>query len=227
MTVEAKKCTQKKMPKGSISLLFAGDLILAKCDEPEYRGLFRRYEAIFENLANMEKSDRLLKYRFLNALMLTSYAKKETNREEKRKLFDLKNKVFLSIATDRELRRKVQFHYLVSKNFRVIEYCPSCVEANTKNNLDRHSWKYCKQCKVDRNFYNIVAMTHKFSEGSICIFLSNDQATHLGPIKFKVKGRLGDMKEEAMLGNYHYNVKNLDAIKFESVIKMFEKVTSK
>ena len=87
--------TFKKLPRGSVKLQFAGDLILAKCDQVELAGLFRRFESLFEALANLEKKQRILCYKLLNALMLTSYAKKASSTEEKRSLFE--NSFFLVV----------------------------------------------------------------------------------------------------------------------------------
>ena len=106
----------------------AGDLLFARCGDPELSKLFKRYEAIFETFANLEKSERVLKYKFLIALIITSYAKKTKDPEEKKRLFDMKNELYLNIANDRESRRKCVFRYLSSKNFRVLKFCDDCVK---------------------------------------------------------------------------------------------------
>ena len=67
----------KLMPNGSITLQFAGELILVHCLQSEFHGLFKRYQSIFEAFANMNREERLLNYKFLNGLMLTSHAKKQ------------------------------------------------------------------------------------------------------------------------------------------------------
>ena len=226
MAEESNKSILKRMPRGSVGLMFAGDLILAKCDNPKHRGLFRRFEAIFETLANTEKDERLLRYKLLNALMLTSYAKKAESSEERRRLFDLKNNLFMSIAQDPQLRSKVQYKYLVSKNFRILKYCDACLESNKSLGDDKRLWKHCRDCSVDRNFFNVVAMSHRFPQGSACIFISHDEAKKLPALRLKLKGRLGEVKEEARFEKFQYNVKNLDSISLDSVLKMYDKLAT-
>lgn len=212
------------MPVGSVTLQFAGELILPKCEDKELSGLFRRYQVLFEHFANMDKEERVLNYRILCGLVLTSHAKKIKSAEQKKTLFDLKNELYVSIANHMKLRRKVAFRYLVSKNFCVVEYCKSCTERQTKENVPRHEWKYCKNCKIDRSFYNVLSMYHKFTKGYSCIFLSNDQMPKIKGIKVKQKGKLDGALEEARFDKYQYNVRNLDAISLESTLKMFKKV---
>jgi len=208
----------KRLPRESLKLQFAGELVLVRNSHRELSGLFRRYEALFEAFANMEKAERIINYRFLNALMLTSHAKKSETVDERKKLFDLKNQLFLSMANDRELRRKLAFKYLVSKHFRVTEFCETCTERNTAEGIKRHQWKFCKNCKIDRNFYNVVSMHHKFNDGSATLFLSNDLMGELKGLQITRKGKLEEVTEEAMFQRYHYNVRNLDAIELKSVL---------
>lgn len=227
MSSEMETKTFKKLPRGSVKLQFAGDLILAKCEQVELAGLFRRFESLFEALANVEKKQRILCYKLLNALMLTSYAKKAESVEEKRSLFEKKNELFLSIARKPEYKKFVKFKYLVSKNFRVTKYCDECTKKNQEGDMQKHQWKHCKDCDLDRNFYNIVSMAHTFEDGYARVFLSNDQISKLPFGKPKMKGKLAEAKEEAQYGKYQYNSKNLDAIDFDSVMKMYDKFKDK
>jgi hypothetical protein len=165
----------------------------------------------------MERPERLINYLFINALMLTSHAKKTTDIEQKKKIFDLKNAVYLKLANDRETRKKLAFRYLVSKNFRVVEFCPGCEKRNTEAGLERHSWKFCKACKLDRNFYNVLSMHHKFKDGSATLFLSNDLIDQVKGLQIKKRGKIDEVKEEALFQRYHYNVRNLDAFDIKSV----------
>ena len=122
------------------------------------------------------------------------------------------------MANDRELRRKLAFKYLVSKHFRVAEFCKECTERNTADGTKRHLWKFCKNCKIDRNFYNVVSMHHKFNDGSATLFLSNDLMSELKGLQITRKGKLEEVTEEALFQRYHYNVRNLDAIELKSVL---------
>jgi hypothetical protein len=230
--VEAKKNAEasakgpKRVPQGLLKLQFAGELVLVRNPDRDLSGLFRRYEALFEAFANMERPERLVNYKFLNALMLTSHAKKATSVEEKKRLFELKNALYLNLANDRETRKKLAFRYLVSKNFRVTEFCADCVKRNTEADIKRHNWKFCKQCKIDRNFYNVLSMHHKFKDGSSTLFLSNDLIEQVRGLQIKKKGKLEDTKEEALFQRYHYNVRNLDAFELKSVLDWHKRLTA-
>lgn len=214
----------KRFPPNSIKIQRAGDLVLARCTDRSLSGLFRRYEALFEACANMPVKDRLLLYRFVTGLILTSHAKKMIEPEEKKRLFDLKNQMFLRIANDMEARRKVNFRYLVSKNFRVTKFCDECMKRNKEQDLARHSWKFCQKCEVDRNFYNVLSMHHKFDEGSATLFLSNDLISQVERANLKKKGKLEETKEEALFQRYHYNVRNLDAFELSTTLDLHKRL---
>ncbi len=213
-----------RIPKGSLKLQFAGELVLVRCPDRDLSGIFRRYAALLEAFANLEKSERILNYKFLNALTLTSHAKKAEKPHEKKKLFDLKNEIYLSIANSMESRRKVAFRYLTAKKFRVTKFCEDCCKRNTDEGLKRHAWKFCKECEIDNDFYNVLSMHHKFDNGFATLFLSNDLIPKLKNINLNNKGKLEDTKEEAVFQHYHYNVKNLDVFDLETVLEWTDKL---
>jgi hypothetical protein len=208
----------KRIPPGSLKLQFAGELVLVRNPDRDLSGLFRRYEALLEAFANMEKIERLINYKFLAGLVLTSHAKKAATVEEKKQLFDMKNALYLKMANTPDTRRKLAFKYCVSKNFRVTEFCADCTKRNEEAGIKRHNWKFCKNCKVDRNFYNVLSMHHKFNDGSATLFLSNDLIEQVKGLQIKKKGKLEDTKEEALFQRYHYNVRNVDAFDLKSVM---------
>ncbi len=221
-TSEQKK--PKRLASGSLKLQFAGDLILVKNAQKSLSGLFKRYAALFETMANMPKEQRGLVYKIMTGLMLTSHAKKTADAEARRGLFDMKNNLFLAIANDRSLRRQVEFKYLVSKNFRVISYCDTCQKTNTELGLERHKWKYCKQCDVDHNFYNLLSMEIRFPHGFARMFMSNDQISKLEHFKLPRRVPATLLKEEAMIDKFHYNTRNLDAIDLNAVVALHRKL---
>lgn len=217
----------KRLASGSLKLQFAGDLILVKNPQKTLSGLFKRYAALFEALANLPKEQRGLAYKIMTGLMLTSHAKKSLTSDDKRRLFEMKNQLFLSIANDRAVRRQVEFKYLVSKNFRVSHYCETCQKTNAELGLDRHKWKYCKACDVDHNFYNLLSMEARFPQGFARIFISNDQIPKIEHFKMPKKIKADLLKEEAMIDQFHYNTRNLDAIDLESITKLHDKLLVK
>ena len=217
----------KRLPPSSVRLQIAGDMALVRCPDRSLVGLFRRYEALFEAYANMNREERLLNYKMICALILTSHAKKTTDVPIRKTMFDLKNDLYLDIANDRDSRRKVAFRYLVSRNFRVIKFCDSCTKKNTEAELKRHQWKFCERCEVDRSFYNVLSMHHKFAEGSATLFLSHDLVDKIRGFKVKHKGKLEGIKEEANYQRYIYNVRNLDAINLDDTLKWYAKLLGK
>ena len=224
LNTEEAAVKKKKIPAGSIPLMLAGDLILARNTNREFSQVFRRYEALLETFANMDRDERIMNYKFLVALMLTSHAKKVQSQEERKALFDLKNQLFLSIANNKALRRKIAFRYLVSKNFRVLEFCANCTSRNTAEGLDRHKWKFCKTCQVDRKFYNVLSMKHKFDKGNVALFLSNDLVPQVDGLTVTPKGELDNETEEGRYDKFHYNVKNLDIFTLDSIKKAYAKL---
>jgi hypothetical protein len=216
----------KKLATGSVKLQFAGDLVLVKNTQRPMSGLFKRYAELFEALANMEKDQRNLIYRYMLALILTSHARKATKPEEKKKLFDLKNDLYINMANERSLRRIFEFKYLISKNFRVIKYCSPCETNNKTEDLPRHRWKYCKACQVDHDFYNLLSMEVRFSQGYARLFLSNDQIEKLKGFRIQRKAKAGTVDEEAKFDRYLYNSRNLDAIDLDSALKLLHKLES-
>lgn len=202
----------------------AGELLLARSPDRNLAQLFRRYESLLECFANMDREERIINYKFLVGLILTSHAKKTQDIPKRKEIFDLKNALYFNLANNRNFRRKLAFKYLVSKNFRVLKFCNKCEEANSGTDLPRHQWKFCKDCDVDRKFFNVMSMHHKFDSGSSTLFLSNDLVHQIENLRLPKKGKLDDFKEEARYQKYHYNVKNLDIFELESVIKAQEKL---
>lgn len=193
---------------------------MARCTNREYSQVFRRYEALLESFANMEREERLINYKFLIALILTSHAKKQQNLVDRKMLFDLKNDLFLSLANNKPNRRKLAFRYMVSKNFRVVEFCANCIKKNTDEGIEQHKWKFCRECTVDRKFYNVLQMSHHFENGTMALYLSNDLVHKVDGLKVTQKGKLENAKEEGRFEKFHYNVKNLDIFSLESVKKV-------
>ena len=223
MQAESKK-NNKRIPVGAIDLQLAGDLVLPRLTTMDHQSLFRRYEALFECFANMDRDQRRLNYMLLTALILTSYAKKSSQEQDKKTLFEKKNEIYLKIANDPALKRKVAFKYLLSKNFRVLNFCVNCTTKNNEENLAKHKWKFCDKCNIDRSFFNVLSMHHKFDDGFCTLFLSNDLMPKINGLRTKGKGKLVDFNEEARFNKYIYNIRNLDVFALESVLELHYKL---
>lgn len=215
---------KRKLEPGSIKLQMVGDLMMARPASSDDAALFRKYEALLEKLANFDKEERLLDYKLLVALMITGHAKKTQDIAERKNLFDLKNQIYFDIANNLNTRKRVAFWYLTSKNFRVTDFCKKCEESNTKQNLSRHLWKFCKDCRLDRKFYNVLSMHHKFPDGGITIFLSNDLITKVKNLRVTHKSRLEDQEEGCKYSKYIYNAKSLSVFDLESVLAAYKKL---
>lgn len=213
------KIPRKKIPTGSIHIQVAGDLILARCSDRSLNAQFKRYETLFEKFANMEREERIINYCFLVGLILTSHAKRTQDKQIRRDLFDRKNEIFLKIANSRAFRKKISFMYLNSKNYLVLEYCPNCKSTNETNSIPKHKWSSCRDCKVDRKFYNVLAIHHKFLNGSATMFLSNDLIDKVTGLKPPQIGDIESFKEEAKYQKYHYNTQTLSVFSLESTLK--------
>ena len=207
----------KKIIPGSVPLLAAGELLFARSPDREMSQLFKRYEALLETFANMDKEERIINYKFLVGLMLTSHAKKCHDLPKRKALFELKNELFLNVANNKAYRKKIAFKYLKSKNFRLVSSCDRCQKENEKNQVPLHKRKFCKKCEVDRTFFNILSMHHKFKSGSATLFLSQDQIHKVENLRKTPSGKLEKAKEQAQFEKYLYNVKNLDIFDLETV----------
>lgn len=223
-TANKKKAKKTKIASNTVDMLSAGDLLMARCPGREYAASFRKYESLLENFANMDREERLINYKFFIGLVLTSHAKKTANKEDRRKLFDLKNALYFNLANNKLYRKKMNFRYLTSKNFRVTSYCPECDELNQKENHPRHRWKFCEKCKIDKNFYNILALYHKFDQGSVTLFLSNDLIHKVENIRLTKRGKLEEAEEETRFQKYRYNVRELSIFKLDCIIKIQKKL---
>jgi hypothetical protein len=219
-----RKISRKKIPTNSIHLQVAGDLLFARCSDRTLNAQFKRYETLLEKFANMEREERMINYCFLVGLILTSHAKRTQDKQVRRDLFDRKNELFLKLANARSFRKKLSFLYLDSKNFLVLEYCPACKALNENTTLPKHKWHSCKECKIDRKFYNVLAIHHKFLNGSATMFLSNDLIHKVVGLKPPQVGDIDHYKEEAKYQKYHYNTQTLSVFSLESTLKAHAKL---
>ena len=216
----------KKIAPGSVRLQFAGDMVLAKRPDPSVSGLFQRFEHLFEFLANLNRTERIIVYKMLNALMLTSHARKAPVTALKQQLFELKNEVFLDLANSMSLRRYFKFSYLTSKQRLILEHCAACVAKNTEAGVEKFKWKSCRNCKSDPNFFNVLSMEHEFKDGIFRLFISHEHMEKVRDLKIVKKEKLAGIKEEGVFKKYHYNTQTLDAFDLDSVLRFHTKLLS-
>ena len=208
----------KRIPPSGLRLQFAGELLIVKNSDERCAGFFKKFQALFEKLANTPKPDRIIEYKFLIALVLTSHARKVTDVAKKKELFDIKNSLFLNIANNPASRKKAAFLYLKSPKPRVISFCDKCTTANTTAELPRFLWKFCNSCKLDKDFFNVVSMQHRFKAGAATIFLSQDQVQRLATFNISKSANRDKFDEVLTLLRYKFGVKDLDSISLTDTI---------
>jgi hypothetical protein len=67
-------------------------------------------------------------------------------------------------------------------------------------------------------------METRFPQGFARMFISNDQIAKLEYFKLPRRVNVDTLKEEAIIDQFHYNTRNLDAIELESVITVHSKL---
>lgn len=200
----------------SIRMDIFGDLL--KFTKKSQQALsFRKFDQLALFLAQKPREERLLVYKIFCGLSLTAHARRTQENADRKKIFDLKNKLFLSIANDPSLRRMINLRLGVSKRFKVIEYCSSCLEKNKSENTPQREWKFCQKCKIDRNYYNIISLHHRFDEGSGALFLGQEHLENIHFNKTLKKIPLAQIEEELSFSKYKFNPKTLISIDLESL----------
>lgn len=185
---------------------------------------FRKFDQLAVSLAKKSRDERLLIYKIFCGLSLTAHARRTPDVAERKTLFDLKNKLFVSIANDPNSRRMINLRIGVSKRFKVIEYCNECREKNTQENLPAREWKFCQKCKIDRNFYNIISLYHRFEEGSGALFLGFDLMKQLYGYTMIRKVPLTQIAEELSFSKYKFSPKSLISIEIGSLKSCVQKL---
>lgn len=214
----------KKLPPGSVKFELLGDLLrLAKVNSRENLPI-RKYEDLAEALVEKPKDDRFLLYKFMCGLALTAHARRTPQEEPRKVLFDIKNEIFLSIVNNFANRKVLNFRLCVSPRFKVVKYCTACENANREAGLEHRDWKFCKKCEVDRSYFNVLSVFHRFPEGSAALFLGQDMLDKVFPIRELKKAPIGKFKEEVVYKNFHFSPKNLHVARLDSVIEVSEKL---
>lgn len=206
-----------------IRLRVLGDVVLAKI--PKADAPTKRYEFLFEHLANTERSQRLFLYRFLVGQMLTGHARRTHGDSQKRRsLFAMKNEIMLGLASQPEHRARLNFKYLTSQRVRVVANCDACSQKRLAEGIPKFKVVFCDQCQIDRTYYNVVSLQHRFHRGNASLFLSQDLIPKLGDVQVKLRGKLEESSEETVIERYHYNSRNLACIALEDVLTLHSRL---
>jgi hypothetical protein len=214
--------TLKPVP-ASIKINLFGDLLKFSKSSPATTS-FRKFDHLAVTLAQKTREERLLIYKIFCGLSLTAHARRTPNAAERKKIFELKNKLFISIANDPVSRKMTNLRVGVSKRFKVIEYCSECKDKNTAAQIPPREWKFCQKCKIDRNYYNIVSLYHRFDEGSGSLFLGQELLEQIYAFRMIKKAPLSQMAEELSFSKYKYSPKTLISVELGSLMSCSEKL---
>ncbi|MFZ9520223.1 MAG: hypothetical protein ACO3A4_07085 [Silvanigrellaceae bacterium] len=214
--------TIKPVP-ASIKLDLFGDLLKFSKKSPSATS-FRKFDQLALHLAQMNREERILVYKIFCGLGLTAHARRTTETAERKKIFDIKNKLFFSIANDPNIRRMVNLRLGVSRRFKVTAYCAECTERNKAESLPAREWKFCQKCTIDRNYYNIVSLFHRFEQGAGALFLGQDLLPQLHAHHLIKRVPLTQISEELSFAKYKFSPKSLISIDFESLKSCSQKL---
>ncbi len=230
-SVKAQKSSELSKKRGnalkpipaSIKMNLFGDLLKFSKSSPDTLS-FRKFDHLAVTLAQKPREERLLIYKIFCGLSLTAHARRTPDATERKKIFDLKNKLFISIANDPISRKMTNLRVGVSRRFKVIEYCRECKEKNSAAQTPQREWKFCQKCKIDRNYYNIVSLYHRFEEGAGSLFLGQELLEQIFAFKMIKKAPLNQMSEELSFTKYKYSPKTLISVEINSLKSCAEKL---
>lgn len=210
-----------------LNIMVAGDLVLVKNQDPVMQKRSLKYQELFELYANMGKAERLVTYTMTSALMLTGLARRTADADTRKAIFDKKNLLLVNLLEQHELRRLCGMKYLKSRNFKVTKYCENCEKANLEAALPRFKWKFCKQCSVDRSYYNVVSVHHRFPDGFLTVYLGQQALGMVKGLKIKAVDQLEKFEEEGRFKRYLYEPKSFSVFKEEGIEKLFNMLKTK
>jgi hypothetical protein len=206
---------RKLKPEAILANVF-GDLIKFSKKSPLIMAPFRKYDALAVHFAGQTREERLLVFGFMFGLSLTAHARRTKNQDQRKKMFDLKNQLFIALANKGEFRRVINFRILQNKRFKVTKYCSECSAKNTESKVPSRQWKYCSNCTVDRNFYDVLSMYHKFDEGGASLFLGNELLHEVRALRNVKRMPFGLVEEQVTFKKYTYSPKTLVALDYKS-----------
>jgi hypothetical protein len=212
-----KKIDDDDIRKESLMIELAGNLahIYKKDPNEEVRPEFEELSSI---LMKLEENSRIIIYKCICALALTAHARKLEASQQRKEIFELKNQLFLSIINNPNYSRIVGVKKGVSKKPLVKEYCQECKEKNAGKH--KKDWKYCKKCVLEKGFFDVLSLSHRFNGGAISCFLGKE---HFHRLKFKPKYKeisITKIKEELLFKEYEMHTKLWAVLDFKSVIKV-------
>jgi len=223
-TTTEDKAKSVKVQAESIKLELFGDLVkFSKKNAREILPL-KKYDTLAMGLLNFPHDHRLLIYKFLCGLALSAHARRTNNQAQRRMLFDIKNSLFLAIANNLDNRRMLNFRFCVSKRFKVMEYCPECSKKNEDDKLGQKEKVFCQNCKIDRTFFNVLSMFHKFEQGGASLYLGKELMPQIIALKLLKHVDIEHLPEQISYSKLKFTPHNLISLDLNSVIDVSKKL---
>ena len=215
---------KKKLQPESIRVDLFGDLLKFTRKSLDIQAPFRKYDAYAMALAEEPREERLLVYHFFCGVALTSHARRIKDHAVRKEVFELKNALYLAVANTFQYRRMLNFRLCMNRRFKVIKYCDECTARNTEQKLDPRAWKFCQSCTVDRNYFNVLSMFHKYNEGGASLFLGNDMLHEVKALKEIRRVKFGALNEEITFRKFIFSARNLVAMDLKSLLAVGKKL---
>ena len=169
-----------KLSQNTAELRFMGDLVIPRLLDAEAKEGFAVYQKLFEQLASIPKIDRILTYRFLAGLILTSHARRTQKREERQALFQRKNEIIRSILEDPQQRAKIKLSRLKSDRRKLVKHCDECTQKITAKEESFYTLEPCENCETQAGYFDVISLFHRSTVGFGSLFLSIDRASEMG-----------------------------------------------
>lgn len=219
-----KKAKPATVPAEAIKIELFGDLMKFTKKPAAGAIAFKKYDILSTNLAVGPREERLLLYPFLCGLALTAHARRMPDVARRKEIFDLKNALFIAVANNFNFRRVLNFRIGVSRRFKVVEYCPDCTKGNKEAGLAQRDWKFCRKCRIDKGYFNVLSMYHRYEQGGASLFLGRELIPEVKGLKDPKSAPFSKLKEELVYKNFHFSPKNLLSLDLKSVMDCSRKI---
>lgn len=128
------------------------------------------------------------------------------------------------IANDLSLRKMLNFRFCVNKRFKILEYCESCAAKNEEENRGTKEKSFCTRCKIDRTFYNVLSMFHKFERGGASLYLGKELIAQVNALKLVKHVDIEKLPEQLSFDKLRFTPHNLISLNLASVIDVSNKL---
>jgi hypothetical protein len=223
-TAAKEKAKTPRVKEESIKTELFGDLMKFSKKNPREILPLKKYDSLAVELVSKTREERLLVYKFLCGLALSAHARRTNDQQKRREIFDLKNKIFLAIANNLNLRRVLNFRFCVSKRFKVNEYCETCASINKQEDRKTKEKSFCNRCNIDRTYYNVLSMFHKFDDGGASLYLGKELMTQVHALKLLKHVDIDKLPEQLAFKNLRFTPHNLISLDLASVIEVANKL---